>query len=118
MNKAIDRSKEILMGCECGSSHHIIRVNYWDWGLEDAPEFYFELQSDMPFGFFGRVKRAFNYIFFGERLRWHDVIPKADDLRNLNGLINEYLERHDQYDAHCKLLHMKREEEKESNETL
>ena len=116
MDKAIDRSKNIYIGCECHSNAHIICVSYFDWGLDDSPEFYFELQSDMPFGFFSRVKRAFNYIFFGERLRWHDVIPKVDDLRNLNVLINEYLERHDQYDAHCKLERMNCEAEKESDE--
>lgn len=113
-NKVDDRSEEIIIGCECHSPAHLIRVNYWDWGLEDSPEFHFELQSDMPHNFFTRVKTAFNYVFFGTCLNWHDVIPKEDDLRKLQGLISKYLERQDHYEAHCKV----EREKKESDETL
>ena len=114
-NKVDDRSEEIFIGCECNSPAHIIRASYWDWGLDDSPEFYLELQSDMPFGFFTRVRKAFNYVFFGTRLEWHDVIPKADDLRKLQVLISKYLERYEHYEAHCKV---EREKKKESNESI
>ena len=117
-NKVDDRSEQIFIGCECGANEHIIRASYWDWQLDDSPEFYFELQSDMPFGFFARVKRAFRYVFFGERLRWHDVIPKPDDLRNLQVLISKYLDRHDHYEAHCKVEREKKKAEKEANESI
>jgi len=113
---AIDRSTELYIGCECHSTEHIMRVTYYDWVEDEYPELYFEPQVHTHHGFFGRLKRAFNYLFFGTRLEWTDIIPKKDDLTKLQDVISRYLERAELYEANESVQRMKRKEEKESNE--
>lgn len=90
MSTLSDKSETIYIGCECHSPEHIIRVSYFDWCEKDQPEMFFELQADAHLGFWQRIKMAFNFIFFGRNLEWHDVIPTHNDLLKLKIALDNY----------------------------
>jgi len=85
-----DKSETIYLGCDCHSPEHIIRVSYYDWLAQEQPEFFFELQADAHLSFWKRVKMAYNYVFFGKNLEWHDVVPTHPDLVNLKRVVDNY----------------------------
>jgi len=91
---ATDTSETIYIGCECHSPYHIIRVSFYDWLGDDAPELFFELQADRDENLWKRLKSAARYVFGSENLGWHDVIPNHDDLLNLKRIVDKYNEAH------------------------
>ena len=100
---ATDTSETIYIGCECHSPYHIIRVSFYDWLGDDAPELFFELQADRNENLWKRLKSAARYVFGSENLGWHDVIPNHDDLLNLKRIVDKYNEAH--------ILYNKKEDE-------
>lgn len=93
-----DRTETIYIGCKCHSPYHIVRVSLWDWSGKEPPELYFELQADRHLGFLGRLKAAILYLFGGDNLGWHDVIPEHNDLVKLNKLLYNYTECYREYE--------------------
>lgn len=83
------KDETIYIGCQCHSPYHIIQVSYWDW-KDGPPELYFCLQADRHLGFWGRLKAAMLYLFGGDNLGWHDVMPNHEDLTNLRRLLDKY----------------------------
>ena len=98
-----DTSETIYIGCQCHSPYHIMRVSLYDWMADDAPELFFELQADRHLGFWARLKAATLYLFGGENLGWHDVIPNHDEIINLKRVIDKCTEAH--------ILYNKKEDE-------
>lgn len=93
-----DRTETIYIGCQCHSPFHIVRVSLWDWKGKEPPELYFELQADRHLGFLERLKAATLYLFSGETLGWHDVIPNHNDVANLRRVIDNYNEAYKIYE--------------------
>ena len=93
-----DKTETIYIGCQCHSPFHIVRVSLWDWKGKDPPELYFELQADRCLGFWKRLKAATLYLFGGENLGWHDVMPNHDDVFNLQRVIDKYNEAYKIYE--------------------
>jgi hypothetical protein len=92
------KDETIYIGCQCHSPYHIIRVGLWEW-RDQEPELLFELQADRHLGFFKRLKEAVRYVFGGENLGWHDVMPNHEDVLNLRRVIDSYTESYTVYKA-------------------
>ena len=98
MSTISDRSETIYIGCQCGATEHIIRVNYYDWQERDEPELYFALQSDKGhLNFWSRLKMAFGFIIGRCDVEWHDVIPDHNDVVNLHRVLTNYQNSHKLY---------------------
>jgi hypothetical protein len=94
-----DKTETIYIGCQCHSPYHIVRVSLWDWKGKEPPELYFELQADRYLGLWGRLKAATRFVFGGENLGWHDVIPNHDDVINLHRVIDNYNKAYNVYET-------------------
>lgn len=87
----------IYIGCECHSPDHIVRASFYDWEGKDPPDFYLELQANRCLDFWDRVKHAVRYVFGGQNLGWHDVIPNKMDIVKLHDLTDRYLKAYEVY---------------------
>lgn len=91
-----NKDKTIYIGCQCHSPYHIIKVGLWEW-KDQPPEFLFELQADRHQGLWDRLKAACRYLWGGENLGWHDVMPNHEDVLDLRRMIDEYNEAYTIY---------------------
>ena len=85
-----DKSYNIHLDCECHSPEHIVRYTFWDWGPDEMPELFVEVQAAPNRYWYQRIWFAIKYIFKGDGIRWHDSYIKAKDIDVLQKMLTDY----------------------------
>jgi len=78
--------------CSCTDAQHIVRFMFDN--NKEVPALYVETQLNPNYGFFGRVRRAFLYIF-GFKCQWGhwtETVLFPDQVEKLRDLCNNHLE--------------------------
>jgi len=92
-----DKSCVIHLDCECHSPEHIVRYSFYDWGTDDMPEFFVEVQACHYLPWYKRVWAAIKYAVGYDGVKWHDAIIKRKDVDVLQKMLSDYKIAYDTY---------------------
>jgi hypothetical protein len=92
-----DKSYTIHLDCECHSPDHIVRYSFWDWGPDEMPDLFVEVQAGHYLPWYKRIWLGIKYMFGVPSLSWHDAFIKAKDVDVLQKMLNDYKVAYDKW---------------------